>query len=308
MSNVQYLCNVSAENAKVIEQLLNDEDSRYLSLRSFLLKHGKGTKLLHFLRHMENFDTSKQGNIVGEDKAGFVWAKAPVRELAAKYGGGMQTWHTAINAFCVLELLYVHKPGNHAAENNTEAQNHSIEVARKHGGNSRPASYYSIPQYTPERLAEAERLASALKDVPSSRWKKDLLRDRLGTKAANMATDTAYGLHPETAEQREELKAALLRLIQEKGYAYPEEPLREALTQSEELKEACRFELFDEMEEAKAAKARAQRAEYWYTETWKGYMPTLLREEQLKKSTPTKQDMELFNLSSKRHIIRSVKE
>lgn len=308
MSKLDYLRSVSAKNAQVVEELMNGGRSRYPFLCSFLRKNGKGIKLLQLLRHMANFNDAIKGNLVQEDASGFVWAKAPVKELTAKNGGSAATWHNSIKAFCALELLYVHKPGNHDASNNTDAMNHSIAVARKHGGHSRPASYYSIPQYTPERLAKAEGWAEALKDVPSSRWTKDLLRDRLGSSAANRATDTAYDMHPDTEEQRAALKAALLRLIEQKGYSYPEEPLKEALSQSEEAQAVYQFELFDESEEAKAARARARRAEYWYTEAWKGYMPSLLREEQLKKSTPTKQEMELFNLSSKRHIIRSVKE
>lgn len=293
----------SAQNIEIIRRIIEGKEIDYPHLQSFLRKYNKGWRLIRFLQRIATLDTSTPGNIIEKDRAGFEWVKAPVRELSAMYGGSLTTWKENINKFCGLGLLYVRKPANHSPQNNTSAQNYSITVAANHGGHSKPASYYSVPPYTPQQLAEANRRAEALSNH-SGGWAKDVYTDVLGQHTANTATDTAYPMHKDTIAQREALKAALLRLIAERGYAYPEEPLNEALAQNEEVQFARQLDVFDESAEAAEARANARKAERRYSRTWNGYMHSLFKAEGLKKSTPTKHEMELFGLQGKRHIIR----
>lgn len=278
----EILSTVLNDNLSTIVQLVESDGSMYPHLTKELKARGaaKGQRLMQLTRSALAYDTSIPGNPPNieptKDGGGIAHVKVSLAKLHALYGGSKSTWREYIARFCALGLLQQHKPGNHSPENNTAAENYSVKVAEEHDNGSRAASWYTFPRYTPQRLAEADAKAERMKGRPA---RKDAIRDALGDDIANRATDTRYGIHPNTVAQREALRTAVLTRIDANGYCYPADAIAYALSASEGATEAE------------------------ITETWGAYRKTLFDGEGLRYHRPSGADRQQYNLSDGKYII-----
>lgn len=294
---------------EVVAQLLESDGSEYPYLSKCLRQRGaaKGQRLMQLLREALAYDTSIPGNPPNIDGGGYAYVKLPRERLRAKHGGSPSTWNDAINLFCAIGFMIQHKPGNHSPENNTAAENYSVDVAEGKGNHSRPATWYTFPRYRAEVLSEAERRAEALKRTPAQ---KDAIRDAIGSDIANMATDTAYNIHPETEKQRETLRKAALARLDAYGYFYPADVLNDALSASDAIQaaEAAKEaeDMFTTDPETEKRIRDAKRERRHYEQTWKQYLTPhgLLEAEHLTQPhKPTAAEREAYHLSNGKYIV-----
>lgn len=274
----EILSTVLNDNLTTVVQLVESDGSEYPHLTKELKARGaaKGQRLLQLTRSALAYDTSIPGNPPNIDGGGVAYVKVSLAKLHALHGGSKSTWREYITRFCALGLLKQKKPDNHSPEKNTAAENYSVKVAEEHGNGSRAASWYTFPRYTPQRLAEADAKAEQMQGRPA---RKDAIRDALGDDIANRATDTRYGIHPDTVAQRKALRTAVLTRIDAKGYCYPADAIADALSASEGTTEAE------------------------ITETWKAYRETLCNGEGLRYHRPSGADRQQYNLSKGDYII-----
>lgn len=312
------------------------EISSYSYLTKILAQHyttrngttiTRGQRLQQFLDAVQQFETDTPENYT--DREGRMWIPVPRdSKLIADNGGGAGGWGNNIRAFCVLGLAYPYNPDNHGKRNLRHVQHFTAayEARREtdkmnayykahrdkypHKQLSHSPTFYYIPEYTPERLAEADRRAAILSGFPVGKWGMDAIRDALGNKATNCAFDVKYTQHgPATAEQRERLKMAALRRLYDDGYFYPADVLADVLSASDAIQaaEAARAEagdIFDAYDDTIARDART--AERHFTKTWEQYLTPygLLKELNLKLSPPSNEERQRYNLTGRTRIAR----
>lgn len=293
------LRNVLRDNLSTVIQLL--ESDEYPHLTKLLQARGaaKGNRLLQLIDEAMAYDPQKFGTPPSIDENGVASVMLPRGRLIAQHQGSCSTWDEAIKLFCVLGLMQQHKPDNHSEENNTQAQKYSVKFAKSQGGRWRAATWYTFPRYTPRHLREADTRAGQMQGRPAT---KDATRDTLGVDIANRAHDTAYGMHPETAKCRERLREAAEARLQAQGYFYPSDVMEDVLRTFEADRNVDK--LFTGDKAVQEAEDRYIKERKLVTRTWKDYEKTLLDKMNLTKGPPTKAEASIYNLQTKKHIIR----
>ena len=202
---------------------------------------------------------------------------ASMATLANAYGGSVWTWYRRLLEFQILGLVILKRPKKDDIYNSNR-QNASVqraeEASAKSGRRYNPCNWYRIPVYDDALFVKAESRVDDLKRIKG----KASLVDLYGTREASRILDNHTGITEGMKAKREALLKALEIELSNNGYAYPNSVIERAAT---------------------LLKADIRSVE----NAWKQYLPTLLEENNLRKGKPTKQQREMFNLASMKHII-----
>lgn len=276
----------------------------YLSKRLSAYNGSMGKKLSQILEYAISYGKEVDSQPISYHAFRGYEYMLSFQRMSGLYRGSLETWYSNISMLLALGLLYVHKPERHAADENTPAQNYSVQRALQRSSQTHmktsPCHWYRFFPYTPERLAEAERRSEKLKDVSVGKINKDVVRDRLGYIIANTAFDTPFNMSSDTETERAVIENVIASQIEAEGYTTKDRVL---LAVIEAFLGEPEGELFDECIDDEALK-EDQRIRSHIAYTWKAYQNKLFDDMGLSYSASTSAEREAYGLTNKRWIIR----
>ena len=293
-------------------ELYRDSISHNLDRLTLALDSGNYPRLEHYLRqkykgaafirlcHFHYYHLKGKIEIFDYEPHRGVEALSSMETLANAYGGSAWTWQRRLLQFQVLGLVKVKRPKRDDPYNSNRQRasvQRSEEASAKDGKRHNPCNWYRIPVYDDELFAKAESRVNDLKRVKGMAS----IVDQYGTAEASRILDKHAGITDRMTALREAIRQAVDAELSCNGYAYP------SVIQEHAACLLCgigiddyriRHEKTEEVEKTIRAVAYA----------WKQYLPTLLEEKRIRKGMPTKQQRELFNLASLRHIVTLLEE
>ena len=150
------------------------------------------------------------------------WVFASVGYLVGRYGGSCTTWQTNREYLSAVGLMNIRKPTK-------KTTSRPLQDSIQRAGKGRQAViWYTIPDYTPERLARAERTAARFKAKGINR--KGLTKQGLiiavGPKEANKAVIDGRSRSERDRAAEYEIVRQIQMAISRKGYAMKEQVIK----------------------------------------------------------------------------------
>ena len=206
-------------NESLIDRGIDGE--KYPVLSSCLSRGKRKENLLYMLRYM-------RGHKPLTYYGGLPYFEIPVEYLRVSYGGAAETWQSHIAFFGAVGLLEEVRPGRNTL-NAVMAE--AYRKAKEEGGKrTRPPSFFSCLEYTPELLTIAEAKAKEYQEAGASfsHFRKDTMRDVEGEKAANIFYQDTRKLSDEAKKARRLISEAIAAAIEAKGYCLKDEAIKAA--------------------------------------------------------------------------------
>ena len=208
-----------ASNMNLIRTGIDEE--KYPVLSSCLSRGKRKTNLLRMLRYMRGHEPATY-------HGGLPCFKIPVEYLRVSYGGASETWQSHIAFFGAVGLLEEVRPGKDTV-NPVMAE--AYRKAKEEGGKrTRPQTFFSCQEYTPELLTVAEAKAKEYIDAGASfaHFRKDTMRDVEGEKAANIFYQDTRDASDQAKKARKLILEAIAAAIEAKGYCLKDEAIKAA--------------------------------------------------------------------------------
>lgn len=209
--------------------------TEYKSLEKLLTRYNNsmGRKLGFIISYVAEY-IQRDGAIISIN-GDRLEAMCSYAKLVEFYGSSGMIWYNNVMILSALGLLYIHKPDRHKGDGkNTPAQERSLTRAAEktlaQGRRHKAVTWYYIPSYTKATLRHANTVARKLlaANVSVTHVTKDVLREVLGARAANTATDTLNGQSYYAAVALDALADVIRQRMREQGYTTPAEVVDEA--------------------------------------------------------------------------------
>ena len=208
-----------ASNMNLIKTGIDGE--KYPVLSSCLSRGKRKTNLLRMLRYMRSHEPlTYYGSLP--------YFEIPVKYLRVSYGGAAETWQSHIAFFGAVGLLEEVRPGRDTL-NAVMAE--AYRKAKEEGGKrTRPPTFFSCLEYTPELLTVAEAKAKEYRDAGASfsHFRMDTMRDVEGEKAARIFYQDTRKRSDEAEKARRLILEAIAAAIEAKGYCLKDEAIKAA--------------------------------------------------------------------------------
>ena len=213
---------------------------------------------------------------------GKAWVFASVDYLVSRYGGSCTTWQTNREYLSAVGLMRVRKP---TKKTTAPTLKDSLQRAEK---GRHAVIWYTIPDYTPERLARAEQAAERFKAKGINR--KGLTKQGLiiavGRKEANKAVIDGRSRSERDRAAEYEIIRQIKMAISRKGYAMKEQVIKRS---TKRIKTAYKLDYIE--------------AFYFIRQLWANRNKRLLSMVGVRYGRPTKAQKERFNLKGNGWII-----
>lgn len=255
------------DNIEALHQMNPEE---YPALYKALFSYKRA--LLHRLEQLIKY----------RQEQGKAWVFASVEYLVGRYGGSCTTWQTNREYLSAVGLMNIRKP---TKKTTSRALQDSIQRA---GKGRQAVIWYTIPDYTPERLARAEKAAARFKAKGINR--KGLTKQGLiiavGPKEANKAVIDGRSRSERDRAAEYEIIRQIQMAISRKGYAMKEQVIKRS---TKRIKTAYKLDYIEAL--------------YLISRIWANRNKRLLSMAGARYHRPTRAEKERFNLKDNGWII-----
>lgn len=255
------------DNIEALHQMTPEE---YPTLHKALFSYKRA--LLHRLEQLIEY----------RQEQGKTWVFASVGYLVGRYGGSCTTWQTNREYFSAVGLMRVRKP---TKKTTAPALKDSFQRA---GKGRQAVIWYTIPDYTPERLARAEQAAARFKAKGINR--KGLTKQgiiiAMGRKEANKAVIDWRSRSDKDTAAEYEIVRQIKMAISRKGYAMKDHIITRS---AKRIKTAFKLDFIEAL--------------YFLRQIWANRNRRLLSMAGARYHKPTRAEKERFNLKGDNWII-----